>query len=459
MAKNKKTLRFWLRTDRKNQDGTAPLHLIYQISGVRKYYAIPETKMYSVNWNPKEQSAVCLTKQMAKKLEPNFKFEDELLLTATEARDINNRIAVLREDVKKIQQRFELDNVPYSAENITEALREMKSTTKKERTGDYIADFIKQFVKDSTGSHKVRTLQVYNGLATHITAYEKTCGKRATFEKLDIPFLRGFVGYLSEPKVITLVSGKKRNVKGMNNITIAKQISTLKTLLKYARTQYKIDVNATYQDFKVARKDSNFEVVTLTNDEFLKLYNIDLSENKRLDRVRDVFCFACATGLRYSDLQQLKREHIRHNTIKMTASKTGQRLEIPLNPFSFAILAKYKGLHKPLPVISGQKTNQFLKELGKKAEINTPIEKVREYGVRKKSITYEKWQLLSIHVGRKTFTTLSLEKGIAPQEVMALTGHTTYKAFKRYVDVTNDRKKLVMAKAWGEVKETNLKAV
>ena len=218
MARNKKTIRFWLRTDRKNQDGTAPLHMIYQISGVRRYYAIPETKMYPVNWDAKEQSAVCVTKQKAKKLDPDFRFDDELLLTAIEAQDINNRIAVLREDVKKIQQRFELDNVPYSAENITEALKEMKSTTKKERSGDYITDFIKQFVKESTGSHKLRTLQVYGGLATHITDYEKICGKRATFEKLDIPFLRGFVGYLAEPKTITLANGKKRKVEGMNNI-------------------------------------------------------------------------------------------------------------------------------------------------------------------------------------------------------------------------------------------------
>ena len=247
--------------------------------------------------------------------------------------------------------------------------------------------------------------------------------------------------------------------RNIHNITIAKQMSTLKTLLKYARTLYKIDVNQSYQDFRVARKDSSFEVVTLTNDEFLKLYNMDLSDNRRLDRVRDVFCFSCATGLRYSDLHQLKREHIRHNTIKMTASKTGQRLEIPLNPYSYAILDKYKAQYEPLPVISGQKTNEYIKELGKMAEINTPIEKVREYGIKKKSVIYEKWQLMSIHMGRKTFTTLSLEKGIAPQEVMALTGHTTYKAFKRYVDVTNERKKAVMAQAWGEVKDNNLKVV
>jgi hypothetical protein len=89
--------------------------------------------------------------------------------------------------------------------------------------------------------------------------------------------------------------------------------------------------------------------------------------------VRDVFCFSCATSLRYSDLVQLRRDHIRHGAIHKTAEKTSQRLKIRLNVMASAILAKYKDLKKPLPVISNQKTNQYLKELCALAEINTPI--------------------------------------------------------------------------------------
>ena len=209
---------------------------------------------------------------------------------------------------------------------------------------------------------------------------------------------------------------------------------------------------------QVSRKDTEFEVITLTEDEFLAVYNLDLSNRKRLDLVRDVFCFSCATGLRYSDLAQLRREHIRKdNTIRMTAAKTGQKLVVPLNPISDAILQKYADRHLPLPVISNQKTNDYIKEIGKLAKIDTPIEKVRMYGVKKVTEVWKKHQLLSIHVGRKSFITLSLEKGIAIQEVMSLSGHTTFKAFRRYVDVNDSRKKTVMAAAWGKVKDNKLK--
>jgi integrase len=91
--------------------------------------------------------------------------------------------------------------------------------------------------------------------------------------------------------------------------------------------------------------------------------------------------------------------------------------------------------------------------------IDTPIEIIRKYGVKTVSEILPKHDLISIHVGRKTFTTLSLEKGIPMQEVMSLTNHATFKSFRRYVNVTDQRKQAAMAQAWGEVKENNLKAV
>ena len=50
---------------------------------------------------------------------------------------------------------------------------------------------------------------------------------------------------------------------------------------------------------------------------------------------------------------------------------------IELNKYSKAILEKYKDIHfenhMVLPVISNQKMNDYLKELGELAEINEPV--------------------------------------------------------------------------------------
>lgn len=384
------------------------------------------------------QRAIYLDKKQAKKIDPYF--DQSFLMSASEVSEINSKLQDYISTISDIETRFKLDKVTFSPQMVIEALKTAKRPeVKREDPGVNLIDFIRQFVNDSRGTHKPGTLKVYTGLAAHLEEFQKQTRKKLTFDQIDIPMLRSFHGYLTEDS-------------GMNNVTAAKQMSTVKTLLNYARTLYKIQVSPDYRDFKVSRKDSEFEVITLTEDEFISIYNLDLIENKRLDTVRDVFCFACATGLRFSDLVQLRREHIRKdNTIRITASKTGQKLVIPLNPISFAILQKYKDHHLPLPMISNQKTNDYLKEIGELAGIDTPIEKVRYYGVKKKIEVHKKYELLSIHVGRKSFITLSLEKGIAIQEVMSLSGHTTFKAFRRYVDVNDSRKKTVMAQAWGPV--------
>lgn len=242
----------------------------------------------------------------------------------------------------------------------------------------------------------------------------------------------------------------------LNNTTIAKQLSTIKTFLNYARMRG-IKVSDNYKDFKIKRE--TLEVIALTNEEFETLYHFDLAGNKKLSHVRDVFCFACATGLRYSDLKQLKREHIKNYEIRLIVKKTKEPLTIPLNPYSQAILDRYKDLHRPLPVISNQKTNEYIHEFCKLAGLIDPVEIVRFRGSKREAITYPKHELISVHTGRKTFATLSLEKGMSAEEVMTITGHLDYRSFKRYVKVTEQRKKVVMRNAWGEIKMPQMKAV
>jgi integrase len=188
----------------------------------------------------------------------------------------------------------------------------------------------------------------------------------------------------------------------------------------------------------------------LNDEEFERLFDFDFSNMKKYERVRDVFCFSCVSGLRYSDLLQLKQEHITENEVNLRVQKTKQLLNIPLNKYSKSILSRYKGELKPLPVISNQKMNKYIKEICQLAEINTPIEIVRYKGAVKIPTTYPKYELMSVHVGRKTFATLSLLKGMNYEVAMSITGHKDYKSFSRYVRVAQKEKQFAMSKAWDE---------
>ena len=434
------TIRLWLRLDKISKDGKAPLHLIYQVRGSRKYHNVG-VKLFPISWRDGEQKAIYVDKKIFKSSGNNPDF----MPLSNEIVEVNQTINRVKDDIANIEKRFGLDKRPYSAEMVIETLSQQKKPTTKKEIKTSVVDFIHQYAEDSFSTKRTGSITCYKNTANHLYDFETKNSIKITFENIDISALKQFQNHL-----IT--------VRGLNNITVAKQLSTLKTILDRARKEYKINVNQDYRDFALSRNDRNFEVIVLTDAELQNILGLDLSENKRLDKVRDIFIFSCTTGLRFSDLSNLKREHIRDGAIKKTAIKTTQKLDVPLNAISEAILDKYSEQHKPLPIISSQKLNAYIKELGELAGIDTPIEKVREYGAITRSAIFKKYELMSIHMGRRTFATLSLERGISSQDVMAMTGHTTYTSFKRYVNVSNERKKTVMAKAWGATK-SKLKAV
>lgn len=443
------TIRFVLRLDKSLKNGTSPIDLIYQVSGQRKYYRT-EIKLLPCSWDVNTQKSVYVDKKKAKSLAIDF----YSLPAFNEVEEINSDLQKLSSFILETEKRFKMDNIAYSSEMVINKLTaQKKSATKKEDPSNIVFDFMQKYLDDHKGTREAGSLSVYKSVMNHLINYCKDTGKKVTFDNIDYNFFQSFQNYLYLDKVDS--NGKV--TKGLNNTTAAKQLSTIKTFLNYARKQG-IEVSAKYKDFKIKR--ANLEVIALTNEEFETLYNFDLSNNKRLAQIRDVFCFACTTGLRYSDLNQLKREHIKNDEIRLTIKKTRDFLTIPLNSYSKAILARYAAMLKPLPVISNQNMNYAVKDLCKLAGFDEQVEIVRFRGIKREAITYPKYELIGVHTGRKTFATLSLEKGMSAEEVMSVTGHKDYKSFKRYVKITEQRKKVVMVKAWGGLKEENqLKAV
>ena len=166
--------------------------------------------------------------------------------------------------------------------------------------------------------------------------------------------------------------------------------------------------------------------------------------------MRDAFLFSCFTGLRYSDVYNLKRSDIKDNHIEVTTVKTADSLTIELNNHSKAILDKYKDVHfgndKALPVISNQKMNDYLKELAKLAEIDEPVRETFYKGSERIDVVTPKYELLGTHAGRRTFICNALSLGIPAQVVMKWTGHSDYKAMKPYIDVADSTKASAMDK-------------
>jgi integrase len=137
--------------------------------------------------------------------------------------------------------------------------------------------------------------------------------------------------------------------------------------------------------------------------------------------------FSCFTGLAYIDVKNLTDKEIRTSFdgklwIMTKRQKTNVQSNILLLDVPKMILEKYKGKaidNKLLPILSNQKMNAYLKEIGDVCEID-------------KEITF--------HLARHTFaTTITLARGVPIETVSKMLGHTNITTTQIYARITDSK--------------------
>lgn len=235
--------------------------------------------------------------------------------------------------------------------------------------------------------------------------------------------------------------------QGWTNPYTEKNYKLLKGFLNWA-TRRGYNKNTAYQSFEInlPKPGEDDNIYYLTLDELNRVIGKKI-ENEKLQRVRDCFLFQCFTGLRYSDLCTLKKTDINTDNIHITTQKTRKAIKIPLNDISRAILKKYVDLpgEKALPVISNQKYNDYLKDLGKLADLNDPVTWINYVGSERVEDSFPKWAKISTHTGRKTFVTLGVFLGIPIETMVKYTGQTL-DIVQRYYDIMDEVKEREMKK-------------
>ena len=357
------------------------------------------------------------------------------------ASEINASLLEYYTEIQSIFKRFEVEDVMPTPEQIKEAfnaLHKPVSEEPKPKKEALPCDFFQvfdDFVEDCgrQSNWTDSTFEKFAAVKNHLTNFREGL----TFEFFDERGLNDYVGYL-------------RDVKEMRNTTIGKQLSFLKWFLRWAFKKG-VHQNNAYDSYKPKLKSTQKKIIFLTWDELNRLREFKIPSNKQaLERVRDVFLFQCFTGLRYSDVFNLRRSDIKGDHIEVTTVKTSDSLIIELNNHSKAILDKYKDVvfedDKVLPVITNQKMNDYLKELAELAGIDEPVRQTYYKGNERIDDVTPKYALLGTHAGRRTFICNALALGIPPQVVMKWTGHSDYKAMKPYIDIADDIKANAMSK-------------
>ncbi len=218
-----------------------------------------------------------------------------------------------------------------------------------------------------------------------------------------------------------------------SNSYIVRIMKRFKTIIReYSRQNPNYNINY-LNSFKVELNNYYSTLIALDEDEITEIKNVEL--NHRLQKVKDLFLIQCYTGLRISDLLNLKPENIniKRKELHTITIKTAEIIRIPISSSILTIFDKYQNV---LPVISDVKYNQYIKEVCKLAGIDAPTLVTSWRGGKRVDTIKPKYELISSHTARRTFITRLLRKGLLPEQIMKITGHRNRRSFDEYVKIT-----------------------
>jgi len=279
--------------------------------------------------------------------------------------------------------------------------------------------------------HELKNASVkkFNVIKNKIIRFEKYRKKQILIKEVNDSFKNEFVIYC------------KNEIYSQN--TIQRELAIIKTFCKHARF---LGIETHPQLDSLRLDKAKVEKIYLTFEDLTKIENISKNQlTDSLDNAKDWLIISCYSGQRISDFMRFTDEQIRKEDgeylLEFTQKKTNKLTTIPLHPKVLEILQKRNG--KFPYEISDQKYNDYIKEVCKIAELNQlifgsknaetePNSKV----FRKKSGTYKKWELVTSHIGRRSFATNFYGK-IPTTFLINMTNHSSEAMFLNYIGKSN----------------------
>ncbi|MDL5514610.1 site-specific integrase [Arenibacter sp. M-2] len=237
-------------------------------------------------------------------------------------------------------------------------------------------------------------------------------------KKLNYGFIVDFEQYIRKYKPATRMGCT--NNGAMKHMERLKKMSRLAVKLEWLEKDpfinYKLRFEKTERQFLTERELQLIEETT---------FKVPSTQH-----VKDLFIFACYTGLSFIDVSELKIDHLvkgmdGNDWLYTKRTKTDEPLKIPLLPKAMEIIDKYKSNAsllengRLLPIYSNQMINRTLRDIANVC------------GIRKK---------VTFHVARHTFATaITLSNGVPIETVSKLLGHTKLSTTQIYARVVEKK--------------------
>ncbi|TFD93778.1 site-specific integrase [Dysgonomonas capnocytophagoides] len=323
--------------------------------------------------------------------------------------EINMYIDTVRAKVQNIHRQLEADNLEISAKEICSRFCGVEE---KQKTLIEVFEEHNKEIKQLEGKgYAQKTIIRFEGTVRYLKEFLKKEYKKPdiNLKDIDLPFIQKFDTFLKTEK----------NCAQNTAITRLKQVKKIMRIA-YSNDWIQKDPFMTYR-FKF--EETNIEF--LTQEELNSIIQKEFSI-ERLSTVKDIFLFQCFTGLAFSDIEQLKSEHLLKDNngslwIRKNRQKTNNMCNIPLITAAKVLIDKYANhpgcIEKNVlfPVPTNQRMNSYLKEIADLC------------GITKK---------LSTHVARHTAATIVfLANKVSLENVAKILGHSNVRTTQHYAKV------------------------
>jgi site-specific recombinase XerD len=389
--KAKITLHIYAKTTKANAAGQLPIYIRLTVDGQRFEFS-------------------------SKKFIEKGKWSSELSKmkgSSEEARTLNNYLDLMKSKVFDVQMELIHKNEELSLENFKSRIL---GTHQRERMIIPIYQNHNDKIEDLIGNgYAYGTLERFKISLKHLQEFIqwKYNVSDIGISKIDFAFITEFEFYL-------------RSVKKCNNNTAVKYVRNFRKIIKSCLDNEWLDKDPTTRyEGKMKEVERDF----LTEEELNRIYNKRFS-SERLTLVKDIFIFSCYTGLAYVDVKGLKKDHIGmgidgQKWIFKNRQKTDTKSKIPVLPIAQEIIEKYANHPKCLnedsilPILTNQKMNAYLKEIGDLCDIS-------------KEITF--------HMARHTFaTSVTLTNGVPIETVSKMLGHKNIQTTQHYAKILDKK--------------------
>ena len=341
--------------------------------------------------------------------------------------EINNQLNKIENHVLKAfnSANSETINKKWLQTQIDNYYNPIKETNIPTNLIEYIDFYIDYRKHEITETNKSKCRVIKNKLIK----YETFIGKKILIKNINDNFKNEFVNY------------QKEMMYSQN--TIQREFVTIKTFCKHAR-YLGIETHSQLDALRIDRQ--KVDKIYLTLEDLTKIENISKNQlTDSLENAKDWLIISCYTGQRVSDFMRFTNEQIRieegKHLIEFTQKKTDKNMTVPLHNKVLEILKKRNG--KFPYKISDQKYNDFIKTVCELAEINELtigsklLETKKGSGVyRKQSGTFKKYELVTSHIGRRSFAT-NFYGTIPTTFLIYITGHSTESMFLNYIGKSN----------------------